>query len=145
MLKLLDSRDSLKKHPVIHLLHFIFILMSIIIFSSCTGVNLRSWPIPISPNTHPIESYAKGSVVLKGGAFYHIGSSVMYSGSARLEKSGRACSHSFFNLVALGSSRIYDAMLDGGVNQIGMIEQEVLAYLGGLFYHRHCTIVVGES
>jgi len=98
----------------------------------------------MSPNTHPIESYSEGGVLLKGGVFYHFGSSVSYSGQAKLEKSGRACSHSFLYLVAFGSSRIYDAKVDGAINHIGMIEEEVLAILGG-FYHRHCTIVVGES
>ena len=116
----------------------------ILLLSSCTGVNLRSWPIPMSPNTHPIESYSEGAVLLKGGVFYHFGSSVSYSGQAKLEKSGRACSHSFLYQVAFGSSRIYDAKVDGAINHIGMIEEEVLAILGG-FYHRHCTVVVGES
>lgn len=119
---------------------FVFILF---LFGSCTGINLRSWPYPISPNTHPIESYAEGAVILKGGVLYHTGSSVLYSGSAKLERRGRSCSHSFLYLVAFGSSRIYDAKVDGAVAQIGMIEEEVLAVLGG-FYHRHCTIVVGE-
>ncbi|MBK6605881.1 MAG: TRL-like family protein [Leptospiraceae bacterium] len=117
---------------------------AVVLLSSCTGVNLRSWPIPMSPNTHPIESYSEGGVLLKGGVFYHFGSSVSYSGQAKLEKSGRACSHSFLYLVAFGSSRIYDAKVDGAINHIGMIEEEVLAILGG-FYHRHCTVVVGES
>ena len=116
----------------------------ILLLSSCTGVNLRSWPIPMSPNTHPIESYSEGAVLLKGGVFYHFGSSVSYSGQAKSAKSGRACSHSFLYLVAFGSSRIYDAKVDGAINHIGMIEEEVLAILGG-FYHRHCTVVVGES
>jgi hypothetical protein len=120
------------------------LLSAMLILNSCTGVNLRSWPIPMSPNTHPIESYSEGAVLLKGGVFYHFGSSVSYSGQAKLEKSGRACSHSFLYLVAFGSSRIYDAKVDGAINHIGMIEEEVLAILGG-FYHRHCTVVVGES
>jgi hypothetical protein len=124
---------------------YLAILPLLLTIVSCTGINMRTWPIPVSPNTNPLSSYADGGVVLKGGFFYHTASSVVYTGSARLDKSGRACSHSFFYLVALGSSRIYDAKVDGGINHIGMIEEEVLAYLGGIFYHRHCTIVVGES
>jgi hypothetical protein len=119
-------------------------ILVLFITSSCTGVNLRSWPLPISPNTHPSESYAHGTVFFKGGIFYHTDSNVLYSGSGKLEKTGRSCSHSFLYLVAFGSSRIYDAKVDGAVSSVGMIEEEVLAILGG-FYHRHCTIVMGEA
>jgi hypothetical protein len=113
-------------------------------FVSCTGVNLRSWPYQMSPNTHPIKSYSDGSVIFKGGFFYHSDSSVLFSGSAKLEKKGTSCSHSVGYLIAFGSSRIYDAKVAGGVDKIGMIEEDVLAFLGGYLYHRHCTIVVGE-
>ena len=122
----------------------LLVFFPILAMISCTGINLRTWPIAVSPNTNPIESYSEGGVLLKGGVFYHIGSSVMYSVSGKLEKSGRACSHSFLYLIAIGSSRIYDAKVDGAVNHIGLIEEEVLGILGGV-YHRHCTIVVGES
>ena len=50
----------------------------------------------------------------------------------------------FLYLIAFGSSRIYDAKVNGAVRHIGMIEEEVMAILGGV-YHRHCTIVVGEA
>jgi hypothetical protein len=113
-------------------------------FVSCTGVNLRSWPYQMSPNTHPIKSYSDGSVIFKRGFFYHSDSSVLFSGSAKLEKKGTSCSHSVGYLIAFGSSRIYDAKVAGGVDKIGMIEEDVLAFLGGYLYHRHCTIVVGE-
>lgn len=124
---------------------FPFLIISIFLFvSSCTGFNLRTWPIPISPNTHPSESYADGALFLKGGFFYHKDFTVLYSGTGKLLKTGRSCSQSFLYLVAIGSSRIYDAKVDGGINSVALIEEEVLGILGG-FYHRHCTIVSGDS
>ena len=119
-------------------------LTGIFLLLNCTGLNLRTWPVPVSPNTHPIESYAGIEVFLKGGYIYHNGSNVLYTGTAKLERSGKACSQSFLYLIAIGSSRIYDAKVEGAVNSIGVIEEEVLAILGGL-YHRHCTIVIGEG
>lgn len=113
-------------------------------FETCTGLNLRSWPIPFAPNTHPSKSYSEGSVLLKGGLFYHKDSHVSYVGQANNDKTGRACSHSFLYLIAFGSSRIYDAKVDGGIHSIALIEEEILAILGG-FFHRHCTIVSGEA
>lgn len=122
------------------------LVVSIIIFTlqSCTGLNLRAWPIPFAPNTHPSKSYSEGSVLLKGGLFYHKDSHISYMGQANIEKTGRACSHSFLYLIAFGSSRIYDAKVDGGIHSIAVIEEEILAILGG-FFHRHCTIVSGEA
>ncbi|HMV45355.1 MAG TPA: TRL domain-containing protein [Leptospiraceae bacterium] len=121
---------------------FVFLILPLLL--SCTGFNLRTWPLPVSPNTHPIESYAGVDVFFKGGYIYHSGSNVSYTGTGKLEKNGKACSHSFLYLVAFGSSRIYDAKVNGAVNHIGAIEEDVLAILGG-FYHRHCTIVIGEG
>jgi TRL-like protein family len=143
--KMYNSKSSKMQIKIIKNTSLIRIISVILLFmfSSCTGINLRSWPYPLSPNTHPIESYSEGGVLLKGGVFYHTSSSVKYSGSAKLNKRGTACSYSFLYLVAFGSSRIYDAKVDGAVSWIGMIEAEVLAILGGA-YHRHCTIVVGE-
>ena len=114
------------------------------VFGSCTGLNFRSWPLPLAPNTHPSKSYAEGGVFFKGGIFYHKDFHISYTGEASIEKSGRACCHSFLYLVAFGSSRIYDAKVDGGIQSIAMIEEEILAILGG-FFHRHCTIVYGEA
>ena len=127
--------------------NLIFLVLSFLIlncFISCTGLNLRAWPLSLSPNTHPSSSYAEGGVFLKGGFFYHNDSHVLYSGAARMEKTGKSCSQSFLYLIAFGSSRIYDAKVNGAVRHIGMIEEEVMAILGGV-YHRHCTIVVGEA
>lgn len=123
----------------------LFYCFTLLLFcSSCTGLNLKSWPVPFSPNMHPSSSYAEGGVFFKGGLIFHNDSQVLYSGKARLEKLGKSCSHSFFYLIAFGSSRIYDAKVSGAVSHIGMIEQEVFSILGGV-YHRHCTIVLGED
>jgi hypothetical protein len=125
------------------LIHSLFIL-SLFPINSCTGINLRSWPLEVAPNTHPTPSYGEASAVLKGSIFYHSDSNVLFSGTGKLEKKGTSCSHSFLYLIAFGSSRIYDAKVEGGINAIGLVEEEIFAILGG-FYHRHCTIVAGEG
>ena len=110
---------------------------------SCTGINMRTWPIPVSPNTHPVQDYGKLTVLFKGGGVWHDNNVHKHLGSGKFERKGRACSASYLYLVALGDSSIETAKSDGAVSDVAMVEQEVFSILGGL-YHRHCTIVLGE-
>lgn len=118
----------------------IFLVGSLI---SCTGMNLRSWPLPAAPNTHPAQEYGVMTVMFKGGGVWHNNSIHKHIGPAKHERTGRACSASYLYLVALGDSSIETAKSDGAVSDIAMVEQEIFSILGGL-YHRHCTIVIGE-
>lgn len=113
-------------------------------FSSCSGINLRTWPILISPNTHPLPEYAEASILFKGGIVYTNESKVSFSNSsAKLLKKGTACIHSILYLVAWGDASIDAARVEGAIAKVGFLEQEVFALLG-FVYHRHCTIVMGE-
>lgn len=93
---------------------------------------------------NPSPAYAHPGVLWRGGLFYHYHTNVIFTGDGKIIRKGRACSHSFFYLFALGDSRIDTAKVNGGVSVPAFIEQETLAVLG-FFYHRHCTIVLGES
>ena len=121
-----------------------FLGLLVFVFCQCTGINLRTSAIPHSPNTHPFPEYAEPDLLYRGGYFYHSASNIIFSGPARIERKGRACSHSFLYLLALGDSKIDSAKVNGGISEPALIEQEIVAFLG-FFYHRHCTIVLGES
>lgn len=125
--------------------NFIFsVIVLNFLFYSCTGVNLRTWPIPVSPNTHPLPEYAEASILFQGGMVYTNESKVSFSNSAtKLLRKGTSCIHSLLYLVAWGDASIEAARVEGAVAKVGFIEQEVLAILG-FVYHRHCTIVMGE-
>lgn len=118
----------------------LFALMFSFFLICCTGINLR---IPMSPNTHPLPEYGKGTAILRGGLLYHKENSASHIRKYSPTAIGRACSHSFFYLIALGSSSIDAARLEGAVSKVTLVEQEVMAIGAGL-YHRHCTIVIGE-
>lgn len=111
----------------------------------CSGINLRNNPIKVSPNMNPSSEYAEiGTVISKGGFFYHQDSSILYIGEADLNRTGRSCAQSFFYLLAFGDASIDAARVNGAVTKIGIIEQQTTAILGTVF-HRHCTIIRGDK
>jgi len=119
---------------------FVFFLM---FFFNCTGLNLRTWPLSVAPNTHPLPDYAEARYILKGGYLYHLESRIKQVSEVPIVKKGRACVHSLLYLGAWGDARIDTAKVEGGIARVGLLEQEVFAILGGV-YHRHCTILLGE-
>jgi hypothetical protein len=123
---------------------WLILIVVLIALQGCTGLNFRTWPIRISPNTHPVPSYAEGSVLYKGGFFFHKESQVTQVGISKAIKKGKACVHSLFYMGAWGDSRIDSAKVNGAISQPAFMEQEILAVLGGFIYHRHCTILIGE-
>ena len=120
-----------------------FILLFVLFLWNCTGINLRTYPFPFSPNTHPVQEYGHLTVLGKGGAVYHKNYSIESVGTYPVKRQGRACNHSLFYLVAFGDSSIESARIEGAVSRVAFIGHEVLS-LFGIIYHRHCTVVTGE-
>lgn len=120
-----------------------FIFTILLLFGHCTGINLRTWPYQIAPNTHPAPNYANGNILLKGGWLFHRNSGVRIVGNSAIKREGFSCSHSIFYLFAFGDSRIESAKIQGAVARVAVVESNLLAVLGGA-YHRHCTVVRGE-
>ena len=118
------------------------IMISIFLFmNSCTGINIANRYIS---NMNPVPENADiGSLLLKGGLFYHSESNIIFNGNANLKRTGRSCSESFIYLIGVGDSSIDSAKVNGAISQIGIIEQETISILGA-GYHRHCTILRGE-
>ncbi|TGL86233.1 hypothetical protein EHQ68_12940 [Leptospira congkakensis] len=66
--------------------------------------------------------------------------------SAKVEKSGKSCSFSFFlaNYIFFGAGHSIDeAAKSGGIKKIAVIDRESVSLLTGLFY-RECLVVWGE-
>ncbi|XDD54586.1 TRL domain-containing protein [Leptospira sp. WS4.C2] len=66
--------------------------------------------------------------------------------SAKVEKSGKSCSFSFFlaNYLFFGAGHsVNDAVKSAGIKKIAVIDRESLSILTGLFY-RECVVVWGE-
>ncbi|EMY71292.1 TRL domain-containing protein [Leptospira vanthielii] len=66
--------------------------------------------------------------------------------SAKVEKSGKSCSFSFFpaNYLFYGAGHsIADAAKNGGIKKIALVDRDSLYILFGLFY-KECVVVWGE-
>ncbi|MCW7460265.1 TRL-like family protein [Leptospira bandrabouensis] len=108
-----------------------YILLSI--FSLAFFANCLTAPIPgillTSTNQH-VTADATGNALT----------------SAKIEKSGKSCSFSFFiaNYLFYGAGHSVDqAVKDAGIKKIALIDRESLSILTGLFY-RECVVVWGE-
>jgi hypothetical protein len=124
---------------------FISALFCLLLFLNCTGINLRNSPVKFSPNMNPSSEYAEiGTVISKGGFFYHHDSTILFIGEHNLVNTGRSCARSFFYLLSIGDASIDTARVNGAVTKVGIIEQETSSYFG-FFYHEHCTIIRGEK
>ncbi len=57
-------------------------------------------------------------------------------------KIGKACIRSFLGMISVGNGSIEEAMTNGGINEIFIINKENLSILGT--YTSQCTVVRGE-
>jgi len=87
------------------------------------------------------------SLLYTGGTVHHedrmTGSQI---GPGRIEKRGESCSTGVFlaNYVYFGSGNsIQEAMKNGGITKVGVIDHRSVNVLGPLFY-RDCVVVWGE-
>ncbi len=66
--------------------------------------------------------------------------------SAKVEKSGKSCSFSFFpaNYIFYGAGHsIDDAVKSAGIKKVALVDRDSVYLLFGLFY-RECVVVWGE-
>jgi hypothetical protein len=57
-------------------------------------------------------------------------------------KTGEACGTSILNLATFGDASATTAAKNGGITQIGTVDNHDLNILG--FYQSHCTVVTGQ-
>lgn len=115
----------------------------ILLISNCTSTNY--WNIwNTTNNTNPTPEYNNFYyLTAKGGWLFHLNKMPGNIGNAESKFSGKQCSHSILNLIAIGDSTIEAAAKDGRINKIATVSYEQLAVLS-FVYHRFCTIVTGE-
>lgn len=127
-----------------NLTNHLFLFPILTLFFNCSGLNLRTYPIPIAPDTNPVPNYSGLSVVRYGGFLWHqMETPVGLTPGVKLSKRGESCSHSILFLFAWGDSSIEMAKINGSVVQIGLMEYINSAILGGI-YHKHCLVLLGQ-
>ncbi|MEQ8353278.1 MAG: TRL domain-containing protein [Leptospiraceae bacterium] len=68
-------------------------------------------------------------------------------GNGEVSKRGESCSYGSGFLLPFfygGGRSLEEAMADGKISQIAVIDHSSLAVLGGLFMHRECIVVWGS-
>ncbi|MCB1321886.1 MAG: TRL-like family protein [Leptospiraceae bacterium] len=118
-------------------------MLPFIPLNQCTAVRPMSLYYDISANTNPAQEYGRVRVVSRGGGIYHRAFVSGPIGNATAFKTGRACAYSGLWLLAYGNAGINEARKNGGIQRIASVEYDILA-VGGVLYHRFCTVVQGE-
>ena len=68
-------------------------------------------------------------------------------GNGIVQKRGESCSFGaplLFPFFYGGGKSIQEAMADGGISEIAIVDHSSLAVFGGLLFHRECVIVWGQ-
>jgi len=126
----------------------IFSFALIAVLSSCTGTTVLN-TLKLKENTHPVKEYGDSvQAFFKGGILYHgnsVPGQVGFGDFQGEKKIGRACSASYLYLLSFGDSSIQKACDNEKITKVISVQHDITALLGGFFYHRHCTLVVGIS
>jgi hypothetical protein len=110
---------------------------------SCTGVNLIT--LQNASNTNPTREYAGSSAYFKGGLIFHRNYTPGFVGlNAVGSTESIACNHSVLSLISWGDSSVEKAKIDGKITKVAYVDYLQLGILGGLFYHKFCSLVKGE-
>ncbi|WP_232224655.1 adhesin Lsa14 [Leptospira fainei] len=120
-------------------------ILSFCLLINCTGWNLLSAGSP-RIETHPIRGGSNPAQSISRGGFLFFETS---SWTGDLSKAaptdfGESCAYSIFSVYAYGDSSVEASIRNGNIQDVGFVEFDQIAVLGGTVYQSFCTVVWGK-
>ncbi|EQA37954.1 TRL-like family protein [Leptospira inadai serovar Lyme str. 10] len=114
-------------------------------FIKCTGWNLLSAGSP-RIETHPIRGGSNPAQSISRGGFLFFETSTWTGDLSKSEPAdfGESCAYSIFSVYAYGDASVEASMRNGNIRDVGFVEFDQIAVLGGTVYQSFCTVVWGR-